>query len=492
MMMMGVYLHGSYTTMKKLSIESLVNLIFILNSGFLIAQVQFLERRPYETPNFEQYPSSACVDHHHPYTNVVDNLFLRFDGYEFNNNIIAGDCRNGRSCYDGHPGTDYFMPFSTPILAPAGGYVLWASFSPAADPCPGGIESNGDQGTIIIAHGNDYFTVYLHMTSPLEVEVGQTVDTGDTLGYAGDTGCATSTHLHFEVRKGNWFFDSIEPYVVDPFGWWGNLADPIEEFRGNRSEWLWLSESLVDDGDNGFERFQGPDWAYLGEGFNNDSWMAPATSNSEQSRHYAIWVPTVESGIEYNLEAFIPSGINATTGAIYEIYIKDESGTSSRSDIVINQSTGEDSFVVINTLVFDDNESIAIILRDLVLSGSSGDYVVFDAIRVIPSTMTGLNIKDHEADIDQAIRISNAHPNPFNSSITIGYQTENSSTVSIRLFDIFGRVVFSKNDIKIQAGKHSFSWDGKNSFGIDLPSGVYYFSISSKRAFKVKKVVLLK
>ena len=232
-MMMGVYLHGSYTTMKKLSIESLVNLIFILNSGFLIAQVQFLERRPYETPNFEQYPSSACVDHHHPYTNVVDNLFLRFDGYEFNNNIISGDCQNGTSCYDGHPGTDYFMPFSTPILAPAGGYVLWASFSPAADPCPGGIESNGDQGTIIIAHGNDYFTVYLHMTSPLEVEVGQTVDTGDTLGYAGDTGCATSTHLHFEVRKGNWFFDSIEPYVVDPFGWWGNLADPFEEFRGN-------------------------------------------------------------------------------------------------------------------------------------------------------------------------------------------------------------------------------------------------------------------
>ena len=94
MMMMGVYLHRSYTAMKKLSIESLINLTIILNSGFLTAQVQFLERRPYETPNFEQYPSSACVDHHHPYTNVVDNLFLRFDGYEFNNNIISGDCRN--------------------------------------------------------------------------------------------------------------------------------------------------------------------------------------------------------------------------------------------------------------------------------------------------------------------------------------------------------------------------------------------------------------
>ena len=143
-------------------------------------------------------------------------------------------------------------------------------------------------------------------------------------------------------------------------------------------------------------------------------------------------------------------------------------------------------------MVFDDDESIAIILRDLVLSGSAGDYVVFDAIRVVPSAVTGLNTKDQKANIDQAIRINSAHPNPFNSSVTIGYQTENSSTVSIRLFDIFGRVVFSKNNIDIQAGKHSFSWDGKNSFGLDLPSGVYYFSISSKRDFEVKKVVLLK
>ena len=63
--------------MKKLSIESLINLLFILSSGVLIAQAPFLEIRPFEAPNFEQYPSSACVDHHHPYTNVADNLFLR-------------------------------------------------------------------------------------------------------------------------------------------------------------------------------------------------------------------------------------------------------------------------------------------------------------------------------------------------------------------------------------------------------------------------------
>ena len=268
---------------------------------------------------------------------------------------------------------------------------LWASFSPAADPCPGGIEPNGEQGTIIIAHGNDYFTVYLHMTSPLEVEVGQTVDTGDTLGYAGDTGCATNTHLHFEVRKGNWFFDSIEPYVVDPFGWWGNFADPIEEFRGNRSEWLWLSESLVDDGDNGFERFRGPDWTYLSQGYNNDSWIAPSTQNPNESRHYAMWSPTIETGVEHDIEIFVPSGIEVTSGAIYEVYIKSENGTSTKTYMVIDQSTSQDTFVSIGTVILNEGESLAMILRDIVAPNSSGPNVVFDAIRIKPSTTSAIN-----------------------------------------------------------------------------------------------------
>ena len=490
--MIGVYLYGSYTPMKKLSITSFINLMFIFISETAVAQMQFLEQRPYEPPSFEQYPSSACVDHHHPYTNVVDNLFLRFDGSEFNSNIISGDCLNGSSCYDGHPGTDYFMPFNTPILAPAGGYVLWASFSPAADPCPGGIEPNGEQGTIIIAHGNDYFTVYLHMTSPLEVEVGQTVDTGDTLGYAGDTGCATSTHLHFEVRKGNWFFDSIEPYVVDPFGWWGNFADPIEEFRGNRSEWLWLSESLVDDGDNGFERFRGPDWTYLSQGHNNDSWIAPSTQNPNESRHYAMWSPTIETGVEYDIEIFVTSGIEVTSGAIYEVYIKSENGTSTKTDMVIDQSTSQDTFVSIGTVILNEGESLAIILRDIVAPNSSGSNVVFDAIRIKPSTTSSINPTGSNRNQYGKIELGSASPNPFNSSIFINYELKSSANVKVNVHSISGKEILSKNINSLLAGKHLFSWDGKNKLGSDCPSGVYFFSITSDAIYQSKKIVYLK
>ena len=90
------------------------------------------------------------------------------------------------------------MPLNTPILAAADGYVVWSAFSPGADPCPGGISPNGDTGIIILYHYNDYFTCYLHLNPPLNVAVGETVAAGDTIGFNGMTGCASSvsyTHL---------------------------------------------------------------------------------------------------------------------------------------------------------------------------------------------------------------------------------------------------------------------------------------------------------
>ena len=124
------------------------------------------------------------------------------------------------------------MPFNTAIDAPAAGYVIWASFSDPANPCPGGIDPNGDQGTIIIAHNNSYYSCYFHLNPPLSVSVGQNVETGDTLGYNGNSGCAINAHLHFEIRKDSHFFDTEASWAVDPYGWWGNNTDPITELRG--------------------------------------------------------------------------------------------------------------------------------------------------------------------------------------------------------------------------------------------------------------------
>ncbi len=474
--------------MKKLSIISLM----FLHTKFLLSQDAFLEIRPFDPPSFEQYSASQHVDHHYPYSNEADNVFLRFDGVEFTDDVIYPDCLSGSSCYDGHAGVDYYMPFETIILAPASGYVLWASFSPPADPCPGNITPNGDQGTIIIAHGNGYYTVYLHMTPPLKVEVGETVETGDTLGFAGNTGCAINTHLHFEIRKNNWFFDTEEPYAVDPFGWWNDTNDPIEELRGNRSNWLWVTDSLVDDGDNGFQRFKGPDWQYLNYGFNNDCWTSPTTNNQNESRHYAIWVPKVYSSGEYNIEVFIPEGSGGSTQSIYELYIKNNQGISNKTEVVVNQTLNTGGFQTIETMFLEEGTNFSIILRDIVTNESEGNNVVFDAIRVSPLTTIDIMHEKKNSSSESIIEINSVFPNPFNSSINMNYKITNETFITISVYDLNGNIIAKFPKIKRQKGNYIFTWNGKNNLDAPVSSGIYFFDVVSNTSIHKRKILYIK
>lgn len=61
---------------------------------------------------------------------------------------------------------------------------------------------NGGYGNyIIIDHGNNYWSLYAHM-STLYVKVGQSVNKSTILGVEGSTGRSTGSHLHLEIRKG--------------------------------------------------------------------------------------------------------------------------------------------------------------------------------------------------------------------------------------------------------------------------------------------------
>jgi len=90
----------------------------------------------------------------------------------------------------GHNGVDFGAPRGTSIRASAGGTVIIARNS----------GWNGGYGNyVVITHNNGTQTLYAHMTNAI-VTAGQTVSSGQVIGYVGNTGKSTGNHLHFEVR----------------------------------------------------------------------------------------------------------------------------------------------------------------------------------------------------------------------------------------------------------------------------------------------------
>ena len=473
--------------MKRLPI-----ILLAMPMWLLIGQTPFLEIRPYAVPDFIQYDIKNHVDHHYPTANITDGNFRRFDGVNLTENLMFPECNQGTSCYDGHAGVDYYMPAGTPILAPADGYVIWSAFSPSADPCPGGISPNGETGLIILAHpGTDYFTCYLHLEPPLNVSVGETVTTGDTLGFNGNTGCAQTPHLHFEVRKEAHWFNEQESYAVDPFGWWGSDPDPIESIRGNRSEWLWKSSWVVDDNDNGFQRYYGPVWDRMAVGHEGDCWIAPSTTEYSASRHYAIWVPELETSGEYDISVYIPSGLDAATAAIYEIYVKNEDGQSQKTTVVHDQSQNTDGFHTIATLDLPAGSNCGVILRDVVGDASSGSFVVFDAIRFTSAGTVSTVNGDVDHTFPEYLSINKVYPNPFNPQVTVEYQIAQKENISIWVVDLNGKKIKKIKEFQGSKGIHKAVWNGDNDYGENVSSGLYFLSIMAGNSIKTAKVLLL-
>ena len=114
-----------------------------------------------------------------------------------------------RGTRDPHHGVEFQSPFGTPVYAAGAGVVLFAGPDQEATYSPW---PNFYGNLVVIEHENDLFTLYAHL-SKIDVESGVAVQAGDKLGEVGQTGAATGSHLHFEVRRGDGedYFSTVNP-----------------------------------------------------------------------------------------------------------------------------------------------------------------------------------------------------------------------------------------------------------------------------------------
>jgi hypothetical protein len=83
-------------------------------------------------------------------------------------------------------------------------------------------------------------------------------------------------------------------------------------------------------------------------------------------------------------------------------------------------------------------------------------------------------------------------PNPFNPETTISFDLSGDEVVSLTIYDMTGQVIRTiVNNQPMSAGNYKQLWDGRDSRGIKVGSGVYFYQLRAGNFIAKKKMTLL-
>jgi hypothetical protein len=95
------------------------------------------------------------------------------------------------------------------------------------------------------------------------------------------------------------------------------------------------------------------------------------------------------------------------------------------------------------------------------------------------------------ADLTPTLMRQNV-PNPFNPLTEIRFALAAPGPANLRIYDSSGRSVRTLVEGQQPFGEHVITWDGRNDSGGALPSGVYYYELSTNQGKESRKALLLK
>jgi type IX secretion system substrate protein len=88
--------------------------------------------------------------------------------------------------------------------------------------------------------------------------------------------------------------------------------------------------------------------------------------------------------------------------------------------------------------------------------------------------------------------LSQNYPNPFNGTTTIPFELQKDGNVNITIYDVLGRKVKTLINKPYTFGKHTISWDGTDANGIEVVSGIYFYSIKTNNFKKYRRLLIIK
>jgi hypothetical protein len=149
------------------------------------------------------------------------------------------------------------------------------------------------------------------------------------------------------------------------------------------------------------------------------------------------------------------------------------------------------TFDLADFVSFTDHFQMRFVAEDA-SPGSLVEALVDDfMLDVIRGSSSGLGPDEVEA-VRAATGIVSVSPNPFNPRTHVVFALGRSSRVSLRVYDVHGRMVRELVEGVVEAGEHTVLFDGRSSADAALASGIYFLRMETPEILQVRQVTLLK
>jgi len=144
---------------------------------------------------------------------------------------------------------------------------------------------------------------------------------------------------------------------------------------------------------------------------------------------------------------------------------------------------------------------------ELISSGHNGPADIFynqlDNILAVPNfysnvvdfiPITPIGVNEVYGQMPSTFALWQNYPNPFNPATTIKYQVPELSFVTIKVFDALGNEIKTLVNEEKPAGTYEIEFSATSHSGEirNLPSGVYFYQLSTGDFVETRKMVLLK
>ncbi len=162
-------------------------------------------------------------------------------------------------------------------------------------------------------------------------------------------------------------------------------------------------------------------------------------------------------------------------------------------NVVVNENTGLTTSYSIDegktTILIYSLTGETLPAGEIVLFNSNEEFQVTSSIT---SDRNGDEIISTLNEIPSIYSLAQNYPNPFNPSTNIQFSLPVSGVITLKVYDILGQEVASLVDGTIAAGTHNIVWNGTNMNNVQVPSGIYIYSLKSDLMSLSHKMILMK